>query len=290
MENIAAFNKDPAWEVKTLSDIEFRRVCSLVHDNFGISLSSKKRKMVEVRLSKMLRILKIGSFNDFFEQEQRNNDGTMLSHLANFLTINHTYFNREPAQFNYLTGTVLPEIIARRRAGNTLDLRVWCAGCSTGEEPYTLVMLMMEALGLEYAKWDAGILATDLDTNVIESAKIGVYQSEGLEKLSKLFQRKYFKKTKEGLHEVIPDLKRQVTYRRFNLMSTHFPFKKQFHIIFCRNVMIYFNRETRSELVQKYYRHTSPGGYLFIGLTETIRDFDTSYEYIRPGVYRRRLE
>ncbi len=183
--------------------------------------------------------------------------------------------------------TALPTVVAQLEKENRKDLRIWCAGCSTGEEPYTLLMLMQEFFGPDYAKWNAGILATDISLKALDTARNGIYPEERIAALPPEFQQKYFRKLGDGNRAVIDRIRQEATFRRFNLMNDSFPFKKPFQIIFCRNVMIYFDQPTRERLVAKFHKFTEPGGYLFIGHSETLGRNQNAYRYLMPAAYRR---
>jgi chemotaxis protein methyltransferase CheR len=285
---------------------DFSVLQDLMYERFGLHLTDDKRSMVAVRLQKMLRKLRIGSVKEFLAM-LTSQDSALLVELLNHLTTNHTFFYRESDHFDYFVTTALPELTARLRHEGTLDLRVWSAGCSSGEEPYMLLMLMMEYFGAQYKAWDAGILATDISERSLETARNGVYDGERMRMLPDAFRAKYFRRLSssgahlntasngvntdgsgENLWEIVPALRNEATFRHFNLMNTRFPFKKKFHAIFCRNVMIYFDKPTREVLAERFYQALEPGGYLFIGHSETFGRNQNAFEYIMPAVYRKR--
>ena len=272
----------------TITDDEFQAIRRLVYDRFGINLTEQKRSLVVGRLQKVLRTYGFSSFAHYFDHLLKDPTGKVLSELVNRLSTNHTFFGREQDHFDFFVKTALPEAVLRHKERRSRDLRVWSAGCSSGEEPYTLVMLMMEYFGTEYRSWNAGILATDISATALETAREGVYPEERLKLLSEALKRKYFRKASEGQWTVVEEVKRELTFRRFNLMNRTFPFKKSFDIIFCRNVMIYFDQKTRDELVSRFYQWTMEGGYFFIGHSESLRRDRCPYEYVMPAVYRKR--
>lgn len=274
-------------EFVEVSDEEFKLIRDLIYKNIGINLTDEKRSLVNGRLQKILRKLNLKTFKEYYEFLVNDKSGEALSELANVISTNHTFFGREIDHFEFFVDVVLPEIEERAKKTNIYDIRVWSAGCSSGEEPYTLVMLMMEYFGKDYYKWQAGVLATDISLTVLEKAKRGVYPDERVQPLPDIFKKKYFKKLPSGEWEIIDAIKREVTYRRFNLMNETFPFKKPFDVIFCRNVMIYFDDKTREKLVDKFYNFTSHNGYLFIGHSETLNRTTTKYKYIKPAVYQK---
>ncbi|MDQ1266048.1 MAG: chemotaxis protein methyltransferase CheR, partial [Bacteroidota bacterium] len=208
------------------------------------------------------------------------------STLATKISTNHTFFNRENDHFDFFFKYALPEVVGKHKSSRSSDIRVWSAGCSSGEEPYMLVMLMLEYFGKEYPLWDAGVLATDISEKALGIARTAVYAEERVRQLPPNFMKKYFRK-KGDEYEVIEDVRKEVTYRKFNLMTDVFPFKKKFDIIFCRNVMIYFDPPTRDALVERFRQSLDTGGFLFIGHSETISRSNNNYEYIMPALYRK---
>jgi chemotaxis protein methyltransferase CheR len=191
---------------------------------------------------------------------------------------------RESKHFDYFSSTVLPYL---QENVDDRDLRIWSAGCSTGEEPYTLQMIMHDFFGGKAPLWDKQLLATDISTSVLETAKAGIYPLEAISEIPSYWRLNYFNMLGGERVEVSPGIRSNITFRAFNLMEARFPFKKKFHAIFCRNVMIYFDQETRMSLVNKFYDSLEYGGYLFIGHSETVDRAGTPFKYIMPAVYRR---
>jgi chemotaxis protein methyltransferase CheR len=271
----------------TLTEGEFHALRTLIYDRFGINLTDQKRTLVTGRLQRVLAQHKFKSFGEYIEHINRDSSGQALSELVNRISTNHTYFYREHEHFDFFSRHALPAVLSEPETARQHDLRIWCAGCSSGEEAYTLVMLTMESLGLEYSKWSAGLLATDVSENALRTAKAGIYSEDRVSPLPAELRRKYFRSAGSGNLSVVDRLKEEITFRRFNLMNEQFPFRRPFHIIFCRNVMIYFDQPTRDTLIKKYYDLTVPGGYLFIGHSETIRGGSHGYNYVMPAVYRK---
>lgn len=270
-----------------ISDKEFTLLKTLIYKEIGINLTEEKRTLVMGRLQKILRDGKFNNFHEYYEHVINDKSGDALSTLANRISTNHTFFWREADHFEYFRDTALPELRQKLQSENSKDLRIWCAGCSTGEEPYMLIILMKEFFGIDYNKWQAGILATDISAKALQIAEEGVYSVEKINKLPNAFIKRYFKKINEREFQIRNDIIREVTLRRFNLMNKTFPFKKQFDMIFCRNVMIYFDDVTRNELVKKFYNFIKPGGYLFIGHSETLQRLDHNFKYIKPALYKK---
>ncbi|MDW7645423.1 MAG: protein-glutamate O-methyltransferase CheR [Desulfuromonadales bacterium] len=278
---------EPGGNMMAISDAEFNALRTLIYNRFGINLTDQKKSLLVGRLQKLLRQQGFANFQNYYDFLVKEPGEKGLSDLINLVSTNYTYFNREKDHFDYFLQTALPTVLARLRQENRRDLRVWCAGCSTGEEAYTLLILMHECLGQEYSRWDAGILATDISQRVLETAAAGVYPEDRIASLPEAWRRKYFRKVSGNQWGVVDALKKEATFRRFNLMNTQFPFKKPFHIIFCRNVMIYFDQQTRDALVKRFHQSTEPGGYLFIGHSETLGRNQSLYRYLMPAAYQK---
>lgn len=280
-------NEAQALHGMTITDREFDRIRELVYTRFGINLTDQKRSLVVGRLQKVLKQRNFTSFSDFIHYVEADKTGEALDTLVNRISTNHTFFFREKEHFTYLVEKALPEVVAPLRER---DLRVWCAACSSGEESYGLAMLLMDYFGEDYASWNAGVLATDISARVLDIARQGIYPADRVREVPPMMKNRYFTKVDKENYRVAEAVRREVTYRRFNLMNTDFPFRKPFHIIFCRNVMIYFDVQTRDALARRFFDHMVPGGYLFIGHSETLRRDICPFEYIRPAVYRKPLK
>jgi chemotaxis protein methyltransferase CheR len=261
-----------------LTDREFGELVAYMKTNYGINLE-KKRLLIESRLYSVLAEKKVSSFTEYFDLVRRSGSGE-LNTMLNKLTTNHTYFMREPGHFRFFQDVILPQ---QEKTNREHDLRIWSAGCSTGEEAYTAVMVMKEFFGAQ--NWDYRILATDISTRVLEEAQRGVYPEESLKDVPPRWKKRYF--GRDGQTYLLSDeVKREVIFKRLNLMDP-FPFTKPFDLIFCRNVMIYFEQETKNGLVAKFYDALKPGGYLFIGHSETIQRDSSGFRYIEPSIYQK---
>lgn len=263
---------------------EFTLLATYIEEHSGIHLRDEKKTLLVGRLNSRLEELGMNSFMSYYEYLKEDVKGTELSRLLDKITTNHTYFMREAAHFNFFSQTVLPnmsETIKDR------DLRIWCAASSTGEEPYTLAILLDEYFKNSGEIWDKRLLATDLSLNVLDKAKNGIYSNEKVASLPKHWILNYFKKLNLTEYQINDRLRKEVIYRRFNLLEPVFPFKRKFHVIFCRNVMIYFDNDTKEELVNKLYDSMEYGGYLFIGHSESLNREKTKFKYIKPAVYRK---
>ncbi|MBZ9634330.1 CheR family methyltransferase [Clostridium sp. FP1] len=266
-----------------LKDSEFRELTAYMKSNYGINLTEKKL-LIEGRLSNMITERGFSSFSDYLKFVFKDSSGNEISTLINKLTTNHTFFMREADHFEYFRDTVLPYLETNSK---TKDLRIWSAGCSSGEEPYTLAMIIADYFGDQKFMWNTKILATDISQKVLETAENGIYSQEAMNTIPKYWGLRYFNTIADKNYKICEEIRNEIIYRNFNLMAEIFPFKKKFHVIFCRNVMIYFEPKTKMELINKFYEMTEPGGYLFIGHSESVNKNETNYKYIMPAVYRK---
>lgn len=260
---------------------EFEELRDFMYNRYGIDLS-KKKQLIEGRLSNVLIAKGFTNFKDYLNSVYNDKTGKELTELVNKLTTNHTYFMRETAHFDFYRDTVLPEL---EKTARGKSIGIWSAGCSSGEEPSTLAMLNYNHFGAN-SGWDTRILATDISDRVLDIAKKGVYSAESVEAFPADLKRKYLQPC-DGGYKFIDSIKNNIIYRKFNLMD-RFSFKRKFNVIFCRNVMIYFDAKTKHELVNKFYDATEPGGYLFIGHSEYLEKDSIKYKYIMPAVYQKR--
>ena len=263
---------------------EFLMFANFIRINFGINLTEKKTTFIISRLGSTIEKHGFDNFSDYFKYIVDDKSGEAIIEFINKITTNHTYFYREEKHFEFFQSDVLPYIMEVEK--HAKDIRIWSAGCSSGEEPYTLTMLLNELVGYELTTWDSKILATDLSNYVLLKGKSGIYPYDSLKYLPSSWGKKYFKDIDESNVVIDNKIKNNVIFRRFNLMEP-FPFRKKFHLILCRNVMIYFNEETKNELIEKFHDFLEPGGYLFIGHSETIDRNKSRFNYIRPAIYRK---
>ncbi len=267
-----------------LTNKEFQQLSEYIKNNYGIRLKEEKRTLVSGRLHNVLQQSGFNSFTEYYDYLIADKTGNAVITLVNKITTNHTYFMRESSHFEYFKNKVLPYLAEKV---TEKDLRVWCAACSTGEEAYTLAMLIDEYFGKAKMWWDTKILATDISEHVLDLAKKGVYSMDKIAPLPSVWKTNYFK-AYDGDNAVLIDrIKDEVIFRKLNLMDNVFPFRKKLHAIFCRNVMIYFDNETKNRLVDKLYDSLEYGGYLFIGHSESLSRETTRFKYILPSVYRK---
>ncbi len=272
--------------LRQLSARDFGRFSELIHGECGIKMPPSKKTMLEARLHKRLRALSMSEFDQYcaylFSDEGL---ATELPHLLDVVTTNTTDFFREPRHFEFLTGSLIP----RWRSGNqNRPMALWSAGCSTGEEPYTLAMVLSEHQRHD-PDFRFSILATDLSTRVLEHAVRAVYAEDKLDKVPKHLHRVYFLRSKDrGRHlvRVVPEVRGLVSFRRLNFME-EFGFREQMDVIFCRNVMIYFDRPTQARLLGKFCNHLRQGGHIFIGHSESLTGMRLPLRQLAPTIYER---
>lgn len=276
--------------LSAMADKDFDRCSRFIQEEYGIKMPPSKKTLLECRLRKRLRALGMETFEEYVEYafcEEREHDE--LIHMIDVVTTNKTDFFREPRQFDYLLEVVLPEIVRERGAGVRRPLRAWSAGCSTGEEPYTLAMVLSE-----FREWqpdfDFEILATDVSTRVLAAAERGVYSEEKIGAVSEEMKRKYLMRSKDrsqGLVRVVPELRRKISYRRLNFMENDFDVPDGMDLVFCRNVIIYFEKQVQERLINILCRHLVPEGHLFVGHSETLHGMNVPLVQVAPMVYRR---
>lgn len=271
-----------------ITDREFQRLVSYMHDNYGINLAAK-RVLIQGRLGNMLRERGFTSYDEYLDAVIADKSGAEVTTILNKLTTNHTFFMREPEHYTYLKDVILPYVVSNAK---TNEIRIWSAGCSSGEECYTTAMLLHEYFGKDKSRWDTRILATDISNNVMEKAKRGIYQADGMKGLSPEWKSKYFKQVDDDKYEICDMIKKEIIFKPFNLMDPMPNSYKMrpFDLIFCRNVMIYFDQPTKNALVNRFYDVVKPGGYFYIGHAESVARNETQFEYIKPAIYRKPIK
>lgn len=264
-----------------ITDADFRRLTGYIQKEYGIDLS-KKRQLISGRLSHSVKSMGYNGFGPFIDHVLTTKDTKSVELVINKLTTNYTYFMREQEHFTFFTKTILPDIVKRHQKDRVLS--IWSAGCSSGEEPYNISMYLMDYLGMDASRWDARVLATDISQDALTKAKMARYNLP--DNLPATWKSKYFVKTQTpGTYEVAPRIKNNVIFQTFNLMDP-IRFKLKFDVIFCRNVMIYFDQPTKDALVKRYFDATAPGGYLLIGHSETMGK-NPGYRYLAPATFQK---
>jgi chemotaxis protein methyltransferase CheR len=268
----------------TLTDREFDDITGYIRSIYGINLE-KKRPLIEGRLGFYIHSLGYDNYTDYFEFVKNDPTRRELENLVNRLTTNHTYFMREEEHFEFLEKTVLPWVSDTLRDH---DLRLWSAGCSTGQEPYTISMVTIDYFAARTGVSNTVILGSDISERALSVAREGVYTEEELIHLPDKWRSKYFLKLSDDSWKVLPVLRNNVEYKYINLLDP-FQVKKPFHTIFCRNVMIYFDNPTKELIINKMYDAMMPGGYLFIGHSESLSALEHRFEYVSPSIYRKSM-
>ncbi|MCK5831306.1 MAG: protein-glutamate O-methyltransferase CheR [Methylococcales bacterium] len=265
----------------TRDDFDFLRKIS--NDHSGILVPDDKFDMFYSRLSKRVRMHGLINFKDYCDLLKNNHD-TEFTEFINAVTTNLTSFYREQHHFDYLKNTIIPELLKKNHT--TKSIRCWSAGCSTGEEPYSIAMTLLENVP---SQWEIKILATDLDTNVLQTAANGVYTSDRVEGLSKATLKRWFKKGSNrnaGKVKIKNECQQLIKFKQLNLM-TEWPIKNYFDFIFCRNVLIYFDRKTKERLTQRYENILTIGSHLFIGHSESLNNIDVNLDLIGNTIYKK---
>ncbi len=279
----------------TLRDEDFELLYNFIQSGYGIDLSRKK-ELITSRLSSLLPAQGYTDFAPYIRDIISGRRPDLVDSLISKLTTNYTYFLRETDHFDYLVTTVLPQLAQKHR--HDRSLAIWSAGCSSGEEPYTLSMYIKEFFGDEAANWDTRILATDLSPEILEKARSPIYHEENLAALPRRWKTKYFRILSRGqyaedgtliappTYTVSRELRDNVVFRPFNLMDP-IRFKSRFDLIVCRNVMIYFDQPTKDALVRRFYEASLPGGYLFVGHSDGVTRLNCPYLYRQPAIFQR---
>ncbi|PIE42959.1 MAG: chemotaxis protein CheR [Gammaproteobacteria bacterium] len=267
-----------------ITDVDLDRIQSLAYDFTGIVLGNNKKDMIYARLSRRIRSLGLSNFDQYCDLLDQA-CSVEQSNFINAITTNLTAFFRENHHFDYLRDTVIPELKEKNKLSR--KLRIWSAGCSTGEEPYSLAIVLNEAIDIK--SWDVKILATDLNSDVLGHAQNGVYDVSRIESIDSGLKEKWFLRDAGNpeLVKVKPALSRPISFKRLNLLEG-WPMKGRFDVIFCRNVVIYFNKDTQRILFDRYADILADGGYLFIGHSETLHRVSDRFESLGRTIYRKK--
>jgi chemotaxis protein methyltransferase CheR len=271
-----------------LTEKEFLLFRKLVYDKCGINLHEGKKELVRARLGKRLRERRFTRFKEYYEYLMADNTGEELILMLDAISTNLTSFFREPKHFDFLKSQVLPWFQPSARTASLKGLNLWSAGCSSGEEPYTLSICLREHM-VTQRSFDYKILATDISTKVLATASAGVYGQNQIHTISSQLLKQYFQQGRGEWRNHVrikPELRKAIEFKRFNLMDP-FPNRDHFHVIFCRNVMIYFDKKVQETVVNKFYDALVEGGYLFIGHSESLMGTQHRFQYIQPTIYRK---
>lgn len=271
-----------------LSERDFRRFSTLVYEQCGINLHQGKKELVRARLGKRLRETGFKDFNAYYKFVTQKDNGDELVRMLDAISTNLTSFFREEKHFDFLKEVVFPTYEEGKNRTAFYRTRFWSAGCSTGEEPYSLAMWLLEYFR-NSQRFDMKILASDISTKALTKANNGIYPAVRLENIPASTVRTYFQRgygRQEGYFRVKTSLRKMIEFKRLNLMEP-FPFKEAFNLILCRNVMIYFDKTIQQSLTDKFYDALLDGGYLFIGHSETLTGINHRFRYIRPSIYQK---
>ncbi len=271
-----------------LKDKEFRRIGTLVYKYCGITLNEGKKELVRARLAKRLRHLGLSSFDSYIDFATKDTNGAEFISLIDSISTNLTSFYREKQHFDYLTSVCLPALEKRKTQLGKKRIRIWSAGCSSGEEPYTIALTLLDYFK-DKSGWDIKILATDISTKVLESAQKGMYTADRVAPVPTDLKNRYLTKQKLGpdmYYQVKPQVKNMIFFARLNLME-QWPVKGPLDVIFCRNVMIYFDKPTQEKLVGRYWQLIEDGGLLFTGHSESLTGIEHKFKFVQPTVYEK---
>ena len=271
-----------------ISKRDFKRLCELIYEQAGICLGPEKQTMLEGRLRRRLKALGMRNYGEYCAHlfEGHGIDEELVS-LIDVVTTNKTDFFREIRHFEYLERKALPDLMSR--PDGQKEFLIWSAGCSSGEEPYTMAIVLSEYAG-RHPGFRFRILATDISTTVLEKAELGVYSEDVIAPVEMALRKKYFLRSKQPGTDrvrVVPELRRMIEFRRLNFMEQDYGVRERMGAIFCRNVLIYFDRPTQEEILGKLIHHLVPGGYLFVGHSETLHDMNLPVIPLAPALYRK---
>ncbi|MBW1700771.1 MAG: protein-glutamate O-methyltransferase [Deltaproteobacteria bacterium] len=265
-----------------LNEKQFNKVSQLVYQFSGINLKAGKEALVRARLMKRLRALKMRSFEEYMSHIENDEGSRELGLMIDVMTTNKTNFFREVEHFNYLRDKILPELRKPR-------MKFWSAACSSGEEPFSLAILLRDEIPKIESR-DVKILATDISTTMLGRACEAVYKEETLRDVPELLLRKYFiknRKEQPPTYRVKDSVRQMIKFAWLNLMLDTWPMKGLFDVIFCRNVMIYFDKPTQQKLINRFWHFLEPGGHLFVGHSESLSSISHKFKYVRPATYRK---
>lgn len=279
-----------SFQQKTLSEAEFKKIAAYIEKNVGIKMPPEKRLMMQSRLSSRLKALHLDSYKQYIDYvfSGKDKDNHEIIMMIDAMTTNLTEFFREPQHFDFMKGTVLPQYAAQGRN----QIKIWSAGCSTGQEPYTLSMVMASYIKnnpLSSIR-DYSVLATDISTKVLDKAASAIYPMDAVKGIPKEIMHQYFLKGKDPANPTVrlkQDIRSHVNFMRLNFMDEDYGFRDTLQIIFCRNVLIYFDKQNQEKVIRQFLRYLEPGGYLFLGHSETIFGMTLPFKTVAPTVFQR---
>lgn len=269
-----------------LTDKDFQKIGDLVYKHCGINLHMGKKELVRARLAKRLRLGNFRTYSDYMKHVLADKSGKQFSILIDTLSTNLTSFFREGQHFEFLQNNFLPALLDRKERDRNFKIRAWSAGCSSGEEPYSIAITLLEA-AQEQSRWNVKVLATDISTTMLQTAKAGIYSKERVKPVPTLQKNKYLNLNcvrGEKTFEAKKNLKNIVIFKYLNLMND-WPINGPLDFIFCRNVMIYFDRSTQSRLINRFWDLLDSGGVLFTGHSESLTGIEHRFNYVQPTIY-----
>lgn len=271
-----------------LTDDEFRRLSEFIYNESGIKMPPIKRIMLQSRLQKRLRELKVQNFKDYCEYVfSKAGQMSEIIHMLDVVSTNKTDFFREPVHFDFLASDVLPNFYSSGSGNRTM--KVWSAGCSSGEEPYT-ISIVLHDFAESHAGFDYSIFGTDLSTQILQKAVDAVYRMDRVEAIPLDIKKRHFLKSKDTVNPTVklaPHIRKKVRFARLNFMDNSYDIGEQFDVVFCRNVLIYFDRPTQERVINKLCSRLKPGGYFFLGHSESIMNMDVPLTQVKPTIFKR---
>ena len=286
-KELSSFEISKIFDAK-LTDSQFERLSKFIHTEYGIKMPPAKKIMLQSRLQKRLRELRIDSFKDYVEYVFSKNGHTEIIHMMDVVSTNKTDFFREPTHFDFLQQIVLPDFVNNPRSNK--NIKIWSAGSSSGEEAYTIAIVLSEFLK-NYPGFDFSIFGSDISTRILQTASDGIYSESRVTMMPYELKRKYLLKSKDNVKKLVrisEKLRSKVKFSRINFMDATYPVSETFDIIFCRNVLIYFDRETQESVINKLCKHLKPQGYFFLGHSESITGISVPLDHIKPTIFRKK--
>jgi chemotaxis protein methyltransferase CheR len=270
---------------------DFKRLSSFIYNNYGIKMPEIKKTMLQSRLHKRLRDLNMKSYKEYVEYLfSKEGQQSEVIHMIDMVSTNKTDFFREPVHFDFMNSEALPELLKGEFKANRL-IKIWSAGCSSGEEPYTIAISLNEfSIMNPGMQFDYNIFATDISTRMLRTAIEAIYKEIRLEMLPLNLKKRYLLRSKDRTNptvRIIPELRRKITFQRLNFIDNHYNVPDSFDFIFCRNVLIYFDRDTQENVINKLCTKLKPNGYFFLGHSESITNFDVPLRQLRPTIFRK---
>lgn len=269
------------------TEAHFKKICGLVYEHTGITMPETKSQLIYSRISRRIRSLSLNNFDEYCQLISTEKNNSEIKHFINSVTTNLTGFFREEHHFDYLKKTIIPELKLRNQ--HTRKIRIWSAACSTGKEPYSIAIAIKESIA-NLSGWDVKILATDIDTDVLQVGKDGIYSEEDTKGLNDSQLKKYFRKGREdhlGDFKASKEIRDLIIFKQLNLMHD-WPMKKTFDVVFCRNVIIYFNKETQAFLFNKIAQKMDSGSYMMLGHSESLFNVNDDFKLLGKTIYQRK--